>query len=304
MRRRFYLIVNPGAGVIGSPLVEETVRALELAGASVTRLSAGDFDATRRAAAAAAASGRYDAIVAAGGDGTIRQVAAAMLGSDTPLGIIPAGTANVLALEIGLARTASAVSRYLLEGPVINVACGRANGEPFLLMVGAGFDAHVLAGLDRRAKSVFGKAAFIGPLLGALVRPMDTLALAIDGRHYEASWAVIANARHYGGRFVLAPRAHLHEPGLEAILFKARSRARLLSQLLSLVMGRLESRAGLGGDVEMVLCSRVTVTSHCAVPTQIDGDVLATTPLEVEAGTTHVRLIVPADAVCSGNSRS
>jgi diacylglycerol kinase (ATP) len=301
MRRRFHLIVNPGAGVIGSSLLEDTVRALERAGATLTRSTPVDFHGVRRDASAAAASGNCDAVVAVGGDGTIRHVAAALLDQRFPLGIIPVGTANVLAQEIGLAATAGAVAPMLLDGPTLRVACARANDEPFLLMVGAGFDARVVAALDQRLKSRLGKAAYAGPLVGALIRAMDTLSVTIDGRRHEASWAVITNARHYGGRFVLAPRAGIQERGLEAILFKARSRSKLLGQLMSLALGRLHARAAKGDDVEMVPCSRVNIAAHHPVPTQIDGDVAGTTPLEVEAGTAEVELIVPRPATGRGN---
>ena len=115
-------------------------------GASLTRTIAADIVAARRAARMAADSGNYDAVIAAGGDGTIRHVAAALIGTETPLGIIPVGTGNVLAHEIGLAATAGAVAPMLLDGPIATVACAQANAEPFLLMVGAGFDARVLGG--------------------------------------------------------------------------------------------------------------------------------------------------------------
>jgi diacylglycerol kinase (ATP) len=293
MRRRFFLIANPGAGVAGVPLVEEVMRELASRGATVERTTAASLKIATHAAREAAESGRYDAIVAAGGDGTIRHVAAALIGTDIPLGIIPVGTGNVLAHEIGLAATPAAVASALLEGPISTVACAEANGETFLLMVGAGFDARVLSALDQRLKSRVGKMAYAGPLLGALIRPADTLSVTIDGQHRTASWAVIANARHYGGHFVLAPRTGILERGLEAILFKSKSRAVLLGQLMSLAAGRLEPRAVQGGDVEMLRCSRVAITAHDAVPAQIDGDVLGTTPLEISAGTAELRLIVP-----------
>ena len=293
MRRRFFLIVNPGAGIAGSPLVEDTVRALERAGASVTRATPENAGASRAAARQAAGSGRYDAIVAAGGDGTIRHVAAGLIGADTPLGIIPVGTANVLALEIGLAPRPEAVQRMLLDGPSVAVSCARANGEPFLLMAAAGFDARVLAGLDQRIKSRIGKVAYAGPVLGALARPIDTLTVAVDGRHHEANWAVIANARHYGGRFVMAPRTGIQQRGLQAILFKARSRPVLIGQLMSLAVGRLDARATSRGDVAMLPCSRATIAAHRPVPTQLDGDVFGATPLEVEDGAGEIGLIVP-----------
>jgi diacylglycerol kinase family enzyme len=302
MRRRFHLIFNPGAGVIGSPLLEATVRALERAGATVTRATPADFRGLRAEARTAAASRAYDAIIAAGGDGTIRHVAAALLDQPVPLGIVPVGTANVLAQEIGLSPKADAVAPMLLEGPTVNVACARANDEPFLLMAGAGFDARVVGALDQGLKGRLGRAAYAGPLVGALIRDMDRLALTIDGRRHEASWAVITNARHYGGRFVLTSHTGICQRGLEAILFKARNRSELLGQLMSLVLGRLQAHAGKGGDVEMLPCSRVSITARNPVPTQVDGDVVGTTPLEVEAGTEELRLIVPAGAGGMHNS--
>jgi diacylglycerol kinase (ATP) len=281
--------------------VEDVVRLLDKSGGSVTRARSADIPAARLVVRKVAESGGYDAIVAAGGDGTIRNAAAGLIGTDMPLGIIPVGTGNVLAHEIGLARTPAAVARMLLEGPVARVACAQANGEPFLLMVGAGFDARVVGALDQRLKSRLGKVAYAGPLLGAIIRPADTLMVTVDGRRHVATWAVIANARHYGGRFVLAPRTAILERGLEAILFKTRSRAVLLTQLMSLAAGRLEPRAAHGGNIEMLACSRATVTAHHPVPIQIDGDAFGTTPVEVDAGTCEVRLIVPATAPDGAN---
>jgi diacylglycerol kinase (ATP) len=293
MRRRFFLLINTGAGLPRAPLVDQVTEVIRKAGGTVTVSRLADFGALRAATREAARAGVYDAIVAAGGDGTIRHVCASMLGQDIPLGIIPAGTANVLAHEIGLTADPHAVARMLLAGPSAKVACARANHEPFLLMSSAGFDARVVGALDHRLKSRMGKVAYAGPLLGALVRPVDALNVLVDNRRCEASWAVIANARHYGGRFVMAPRAGIKERGLEAILFKASSRSVLVGQLMSLVLGRLDARAARLEDVELVRCTRVTISSHHPVPTQVDGDVLGSTPLEVEAGTEELQLILP-----------
>jgi diacylglycerol kinase family enzyme len=295
MRRRLFLIANPGAGLTGSPLVDEVANALLRAGVQLTLTQPTDIETGRDQAREAAASGRYDAVLAAGGDGTIRQVAAMLIGTETPLGIIPVGTGNVLAHEIGLAHQTGAVAHMLLHGPVINAVCARANSEPFLLMAGAGFDGRVIAALDHRLKSHVGKVAYAGPMLGALAHPVDTLTVTVDGRAHEASWAVIANARHYGGNFVMARRTGISERGLQAILFKAKNRAVLLGQLMALAMGTLDERSASHGDVEMLPCLRANVTAQHPVPTQIDGDAFGSTPLEIEAGAADLRLIVPAD---------
>lgn len=302
MRHNFFIVANPGAGLSGSPLVDQVTAALRQAGASVTRAQPGNVEGARTLAHAAAASGSYDAVVAAGGDGTIRQVAAALLGGDVPLGIVPVGTGNVLAHEIGLALNAGAITRMLLHGPSASVMCARANNEPFLLMAGAGFDGRVIAALDHRFKSYVGKAAYAGPILGALVRPVDVLTVTLDGSRHEASWVVISNARHYGGRFVLAPHTGIQERGLQAVLFKARNRAVLMRQVLSLVTGRLDRRAATHGDVEMLPCTSATITAHHPVPTQIDGDPFGSTPLQIESGSAVLRLIVPAELSAVGHS--
>jgi diacylglycerol kinase family enzyme len=294
MRRRFFLVLNAGAGASACALGERVALDLTCSGALVDCARPTSFDALHDVVREAGRSGRYDAIVAAGGDGTIRIAAAALSSLDIPLGIVPCGTANVLAQEIGLKATAATVCGMLQSGPAIPVSCARANGESFLLMAGAGFDGRVIGALNHALKSRVGKIAYAGPLLGALVKPIDTLSITIDGRQHEASWVVVANARHYGGRFVLAPRTGIQERGLEAILFKARSRAILVQQLMSLALGRLDSRAAGHGDVEMHKCALVHVAAHHPVPVQVDGDVFGTTPLEIEAGSDVVRLIVPA----------
>jgi diacylglycerol kinase (ATP) len=296
MRRRFFLITNPGAGLTGSPLLDAVANILLGAGAELTLTQPRDIDTARRQVREAAASARFDAILAAGGDGTIRQVAACLIGTDAPLGIVPVGTGNVLAHEIGLSPEARAIADTLLGGPVIQAVCARANDEPFLLMAGAGFDGRVIAALDHRLKSHVGKAAYAGPMIGALAHPVDTLTVAVDGREHEASWAVISNVRHYGGNFVMARRTGISERGLQAILFKARNRGELVGQLMALAMGALDERSLRHRDVVMLPCVRARVTAQKPVPTQIDGDAFGSTPLEIEAGAADLRLIVPASA--------
>jgi len=298
MRRRFYLITNPGAGLTGSPLLDAVGNALLRAGAELTLTQPGDIETARHQVREAASSARYDAVLAAGGDGTIRQVAAALIGTRTPLGIVPVGTGNVLAHEIGVTPEAGAIADMLLHGPLIEAVCARANDEPFLLMAGAGFDGRVIAALDHRLKSHVGKAAYAGPMLGALAHPVDTLNVTIDGDTHEASWAVISNVRHYGGNFVMARRTGIRERGLQAILFKAKNRGELVGQLMALAMGQLDERSARHGDVELLPCLRATVTAQKPVPTQIDGDAFGSTPVQIEAGAADLRLIVPPRAAC------
>ncbi len=287
MRRRFFLIFNPHAGLSRRAAVEAVTQRLIAAGGDVMWSSAATAEAASAAAREAALSGAFDAVIAAGGDGTIRQAVIGLQGTEVPLGIIPLGTGNVLAHEIEVDRRPDALADMLRSGRVAAARTGRANGVPFLLMVGAGFDGRVIAGLNHGVKNRIAKLAYVPPTLAALGAPLDRIAVEIDGRRHEATWAVIANARCYGGAFVMAPKTGIDAPGLQAVLFKARSRAVLFAQLLALAAGRLERRA----DVEMIACEAARLTAGDAVPVQIDGDVAGALPVEVTADGGVVQLI-------------
>jgi diacylglycerol kinase (ATP) len=287
MRRRFFLIFNSRAGLSRRAAVEAVTQRLIASGADVMWSPATTAEAACAAAREAALSGAFDAVVAAGGDGTIRQAVIGLAGTDMPLGIIPLGTGNVLAHEIDVDRRPDALAAMLRSGPVAAARYGLANGVPFLLMVGAGFDGRVIADLNHAVKNRVAKLAYVGPTMAALRAPLDRIDVEIDGRRQEAAWAVIANARCYGGAFVMAPKTKIDAPGLQAILFQARSRAVLFAQLLALAAGRLERRK----DVEMIACSAVRMTAAGAVPVQIDGDVAGALPVEVTADAGTVQLI-------------
>lgn len=288
-RRRFLLIANPGAGRQGRRLLAPTIACLEQAGAAVTHGPPGGIDDARRAITQAAREGVYDAVLVAGGDGSFRVAATALLDSDLPIGLIPLGTGNVLAHELALPQTPYELARAFLDGPTVAIKSAKANGAPFFLMAGAGFDGVVIARLDQGWKQRFGKAAYVPPVLRALSGPLSRLAVTVDGVRHEASWVIVANARNYGGRFVLVPHTHVLDDGLHAVLFQARDRLTLTRQLLALAQGRLLGRV----DVRMLPCRHVSIQAETDVPVEIDGDASGTTPLDIAATDAAVHVIVP-----------
>jgi diacylglycerol kinase family enzyme len=295
MRRRLLLADNPGAGSGSRRLVDEVIARLVALGATVQRIASADAAAAQAAMAAAARSGAVDALIAAGGDGSIRLAAKSAIGTGVPVGAIPLGTGNVLAHEAGLPRDAEGIAALLAEGEACTVNAGRANGELFLLMAGAGFDGRIIAGLDQRLKHRVGKLAYVAPTLAALAARPDRLEVEIDGVRHRASWAVIANASRYGGRFLMGPRTRLARPGLSAVLFRGALRRHRIGPLLALALGHLDARASAtDGDVTMIPCSAARIASLMPVPTQIDGDPFEATPLAVEDAGPAVRLILPA----------
>ena len=289
MRRRFHFITNTRAGRGRNALAAEVIARVQAAGAeALTSTANSEADALAEARRIAEA-GTAEAIVAAGGDGTIRLAAKAVAGTGVALGVIPLGTGNVLAYEVGLPRTAGAIAELLLRGRARSIKTATANGELFLLMAGVGFDGRVIGGLNHAWKNRLGKLAYLPPVLAALSCKADVLAIDIDGRPHQATWVVVANARCYGGAFVMAPGTSILTPGLEVVLFRGQHIAQRVVELTKLGSGGVTR-----SDSILTLPGRtITITSAKPVPSQIDGDAFATTPLTISADGPDVLLIIP-----------
>lgn len=294
VRRRFLLLHNPVAGVRRRTLARRVASELERRGAEIVMLRFWGATATAPGAIARDVQlDGFDAVIAAGGDGTVRALATA-LGESTPIpiGIIATGTGNVLANEIGMPKKPSEIANVLMTGPVVEVAGAAADSESFFLMAGAGFDGEVVAGLNKKLKRRFGKLAYILPILRSLVKKPMPFAVTVDGHELEATWIVAANGRNYAGAFVLAPEARLSEPGFHAIVFNARNRRGRLLELLAIVAGvhaRLPS-------VKVMPCHAMAVTSP-GVPLQIDGDPMLHSPITITSRGPRLRLIGPRQQV-------
>lgn len=291
VRRRFLLLHNPVAGVRRRTLARRVSAELERRGAEIVMLR---FWGATAASAPGAISKivqleGFDAVIAAGGDGTFRALAAA-LGDSSPvsIGIIPTGTGNVLANEIAMPRKAAEIAEVLMTGPVMKVAGAEAGANPFFLMAGAGFDGEVVAALNLRLKRRVGKLAYILPILRTLMKRPQPFAVKVDGRDLKATWVVAANGRNYAGAFVLAPEAQLSRPGLHAILFSARSRTGRLIELLAVSMGL---HARLPG-VKVLACDGVELDAP-GLAVQVDGDPVAVSPVTIRSADSALRLIVP-----------
>ncbi len=237
MRRRFALVYNATAGVARPRLLDGVLLALKQGGADVfqlpTRSAAEAITAVRALADSA------DAVIAAGGDGTFRAVATGAAGSALPVAVIPLGTGNVIAHELGLPRRVAALAAVIKEGPVVPASAGLANGAPFFLMAGAGFDGLIVSRLNYRAKRALGRAAYAAPVLSTLAEGARPFDVEIDGRVMSANWVIITNAGRYGGSFRLTRDTALGTDGLVAIVVAANSRMKLVETSLALALGRL-----------------------------------------------------------------
>lgn len=290
LRQSIHIILNPVAGARRPGLLHAVVERLRRAGAAVTiEETAGPGDATSLARRAAE-QGDADVIVAAGGDGTINEVARGLLGQGVPLGIIPLGTANVLAIELGLRPRAGDIADMLLTGPAHLIGTGLVEGRIFLMMVGIGFDGVVVHAINPRLKKFWGKGAFVWAGFKEWLRgPGRDIRLVVDGREKRAAWAIAVNGRYFAGPYVLLPSGDISQPGLTLFLFRNGSRFALIRYLIALGLGRVEKLS----DVDVLPARHIRLVSPVDLEVEVDGDARGGLPQVIEQGTQILRLVVP-----------
>jgi len=301
------LIRNPTAGRRRRRLVDEVVRRVRAAGWTVDHVDTHAPGDARRLAETCDGR-RYAVIAVAGGDGTINEVVnglAHRANGGPALAIVPLGTANVLAHELGLHASAAEVARTMIAGRELVMRPGEVTGETvnsgasrqFSLMAGAGFDAKVVAGVSAPLKRRLGRVAYLWRSLieTQRYRPVR-YQVVVDGVRHEAASVIVTRARLYAGPYVVAPGAALGEPLLHVCLFERWGRRHTLRFGLALLMGRLPNTVGYrviaGRDV------RISVLSDAGErrrqPVQVDGDDALTLPVSIGVARGAVRLLQPA----------
>jgi len=234
-------------------------------------------------------------VVAAGGDGTIAEVASGLAGSASALGVLPLGTANVLAWELGLPPAPERAAAVVAAGRAAVLRPGLArfgDGRTrlFVQMLGAGFDAAVVERLDLRLKRWTGRGAYVWQSLRELPRyPFLPIGVVLDGvPGGTVASAIITKGRLYAGRFRIAPAARPAEPGFQAVLFDRPGAWRAAVAGATLPLGLIPHLPG----VRIVAARRVRLTG-ADVPVQADGDPVGRLPVEVSDADGPLRILLP-----------
>jgi len=275
------IVFNPVAGRRRAHLLW---RVLDVLAANGVRLELAETHSPGHAAALtrqAVASGA-PMVVAAGGDGTIAEVASGLLGSSARLGVIPLGSANVLAHEFDLPFAPRAVAAALAFGRTRplwpGVARGLNGSRLFVQMLGVGFDAHVVHRLPAPLKRVFGRGAYVlQALRDSAGYQFLPIRLRIDEQETQAASVIVCKGRLYGGRFLLAPEASAEQPGFSVVLFDHAGVGAALLYGAALPLDLLAAAPG----VRHVRARRIDFIGNESVPAQADGDVAGRTPISI-----------------------
>ena len=237
-------------------------------------------------------------IIAAGGDGTINEVANGMLHSGVPMGIFPGGTANVLAREmempINLERAAAQIpdSRMCRISAGAIVRAGSAERRCFLCMAGAGLDAEIVARVNFGLKAVMGKFAYYICGFSQVFRPLQEFEILVDGTSYQASFALVSRVRNYGGDLEIAKGASLLKEDFEIVLFRGTMSLQYLPYLAGVALKCAERMSGvtfLRG--RSVTCQ--SISGGVGPYVQVDGELAGRLPITVEILPEAITLLVP-----------
>jgi diacylglycerol kinase (ATP) len=290
-RRRALIILNPAAGRSRSSgrRLGRVVAALERSGcAAVLRRAGRDSGDVERLAREAEAE--FDIIVAAGGDGTLNAVVNGMKGAPRAVALLPFGTANVLAREIGLPRDPEGLAELIASTPARPVWPGRVGDRLFLTVASSGFDAAIVKAVNPRLKRHTGRVAFAWAILMGLRRYRTCeLCVRVDGFEHSAVTMIAAKGRFYAGPYTIAPLADLAEPMLDLVLFQRSGRLAVLGYLAALLLGNLPRRR----DITFLRARAASVSAADAVLVQADGEIVAHLPVKIAVAEQPLLLVRP-----------
>ncbi len=275
------LVYNPEARLAGLATPDVLKDSLERNGARVVQTivcGSEGYVADRVASIA----GSLELILVAGGDGTVNAVAQALAGTETAMAVVPLGTGNVLAEELGLRPGAwrQAID-VALHGRRCLIDVGRANGRIFVTMFGAGLDARVVESVEQRSKSAAGRWAFVAELVRQVVRfRPHRMVLSVDGCQWQgaAMAAIVCNTARYAWRLHLQPLANPSDGLLDVVVLPPAGPARLLAS----GVGTFLLARPFAAWWWSARGRAVWISANPPAPWQVDGELGGSTPVRLE----------------------
>jgi YegS/Rv2252/BmrU family lipid kinase len=311
------LIYNPVAGrrpARRGREVREAASLLRRAGLEIELAPTARPDMAHELAQAAVANGAH-VVLACGGDGTINEVINGLALSHVPLGILPGGTANIVARELRLPLNPVRAARQLLRWTPQRIALGRAHwdeaptGLPqdefapqrrsryYISVAGVGYDAEIVYRLSSWLKTNFGVAGYVMEAFRQLVRySFPRFTTRLDGQERHGTFAVIHRTRLYAGWLHLAPTAGLFHPRFAVCSFRSRSRLRYLFYALAVVARQHLRLSGVSLDQ----CTEVAcapIDTSVPIRFELDGELGGTIPATFEIVPDALTVLVPQGAI-------
>jgi diacylglycerol kinase (ATP) len=313
--RHVALIYNPASGQYSArrtAAIQDALDVLRSAGVETEEFQT-DSAGGGTTCAQKAIDANCDAVVACGGDGTVHEVVQSLVGTNVALGVIPLGTANALASDLGLLGSPVKVTRALLSCQPVRVPVGRIHyrdsagnddSRYFIVAAGVGADALLMSRMDAGLKRRLGYVLYLLEAFRIWATdpfPLFQAAFTKNGhdaaREAEISQLLAVRVRSFGGVLrQLAPGSTLHSGNLNLLAFKTRNRLRYLSFLLAVLAGRHTFL----GEIELWNATSVECRprngSSNKIFVEADGEVLGSLPMRMEVVPDALTLLIPPGA--------
>nr|AOR51061.1 diacylglycerol kinase [uncultured bacterium pAG2] len=287
--RTIVIIANRGAGSFSQQRFDSNCSKLETKGVAVQRCFCTDFAEMTEKAGEISRQPDSPVVVAAGGDGTINAILNGLAGNRATCAILPMGTANVMALELGIRNTGMALATIVSGQPQPFTAGLLQNGSRssrFFLMAGAGFDGHIVRGVSPREKQLLGKGAYLFSALRSFVSwDSGELQVSTEAEEFSCGSLIVCNASRYGGSFSLAPAANIFSPSFEVIAIRQSSRSAAIEAIANAALGRSHPMG-----THRTTATRISVTG--LKPVQADGDDWGDAPVKILAEPDYARILL------------
>ena len=277
------VILNPAARSERARNVWDRIESLPRAQVRPTQAPG---DAERYAREAAETGVRI--VVAAGGDGTINGVVNGLAGSDTALGILPVGTMNVFAAEMGLPNDLEEAWEIIEAGYTRSIDLAQANEHFFVQLAGIGFDAQVVERTSWNFKKNFGPLSYLVSAAQIAAEKPPKIVVENEGKIREGSFVLIGNGRFYGAPIKVFKDARLDDGLLDVLILRNLGYLELARFLTGIFTGTHTEAE----DVEYFQTSTVQVRSKDEVPVEVDGELMGKLPVDFRIAAKKLRVVV------------
>ena len=232
----------------------------------------------------------YHTIVAAGGDGTVNEVVNGLNPKTCTLGVLPVGTMNVLALELGIPPGLEKALAVIRAGKRRKLDLGRANQRKFIQLAGVGLDAETVRRTPLDAKRAWGPWSYLLTAAQLMVVPPPVLRVKVPGRkEIRGAMVLIGNGRHYGGPFQFFPKADMADGLLDVCVFPKSGPLDLLWYLQAVLLGGPESLP----EVVYMQVPELSVEAEDKVALEVDGECNGETPVDFRIEHKVLDVIIP-----------
>jgi YegS/Rv2252/BmrU family lipid kinase len=288
---RVALIFNPRSGR-GRPkgmLLDRVLSELSKAGMEVDVYPTEAPGHATEIAARASRAG-VERVVGWGGDGTLNELAQGLLGTGTPMGVLPGGTVNVFARELGIPRSIEGAVSILTRGEAAHLPVGIAGERPFLAMAGFGIDGEIAYRVKGRFKDALGATAFwLDGFRRLASYEMTPLRVRSGDRDLVGTGLIAGKLRRYGPRYFITPAARVEEPLLHVVLFQGTNRRDYLRYMVG-VMAGIHLKFS---DVKHWKANALTVESEGKVAYQLDGEPAGFVPVTLSVRENALSVVLP-----------